>query len=108
MTTESSPSKPLHNAPAGPLTQQQKIVARITAQRERVRARRSAYKQSKALQAGQTETTQDDSLVLKAVAFAKQHPAALVALVGAGLALGPSRVMRWATIALPWVLKMRR
>ena len=87
---------------------QQQILHRISAQRERIQARRQAYAQAKSVEDTETAGMGDDSLVLRCVAFAKQHPAAMVALAGAAMALNPSRLVRWASVALPWVLRFRR
>ena len=87
---------------------QQKILHRIAAQRERIQARQQAYAQANSAAEAGAAGIGDDSLVLRCVAFAKQHPAAVVALAGAAMALGPSRLVRWASVALPWILRFRR
>lgn len=98
------PAPQVHPTPA-----QQQILSRIAAQRERVRARRVAFLQAENANPGARSTGGDeDSIVLRAAAFAKQHPAAVVALAGAAMALGPSRLLRWATVALPWIMRLRR
>ena len=78
----SDPTPSMHpEEPQGPATPaQQKILHRIAAQRERIQARRKAYAQANsAAEAG-----------------------------AAGMALGPSRLVRWASVALPWILRFRR
>ena len=106
--SEPTPSVHLDKPPVPATPEQQKILHRIAAQRERIQARRQAYAQADSpAEAGAAEMG-DDSLVLRCVAFAKQHPAAVVALAGAAMALGPSRLVRWASVALPWILRFRR
>ncbi len=105
----SDPNPPMRATTlAVPTTPAQQILHRISAQRERIQARRQAYAQAKSVEDTETAGMGDDSLVLRCVAFAKQHPAAMVALAGAAMALGPSRLVRWASVALPWVLRFRR
>ena len=106
----SEPTPPIHlDKPLVPGTPaQQKILYRIAAQRERIQARRQAYAQANSGAEVGAAGIGDDSLVLRCVAFAKQHPAAVVALAGAAMALGPSRLVRWASVALPWILRFRR
>lgn len=106
----SEPSLPAsaHGPVARPTPEQQQILSRIRAQRERVQARRVAYLQAANAEEAAAGHAAEDSLVLRCLAFAKQHPAAVVALAGAAMALGPSRLMRWATVALPWILRLRR
>ena len=95
--SDSTPS--MHpEEPQGPATPaQQKILHRIAAQRERIQARRQAFAQANSAAEAGAAGIGDDSLVLRCVAFAKQHPA-----------LGPSRLVRWASVALPWILRFRR
>ena len=106
----SEPTPPMH--PDRPLVlatpAQQKILHRIAAQRERIQARREAYAQANGAAEAGAAGMGEDSLVLRCVALAKQHPAAVVALAGAAMALGPSRLVRWASVALPWILRFRR
>lgn len=106
----SDPTPSMHpEEPQGPATPaQQKILHRIAAQRERIQARRKAYAQANSAAEAGAAGIGDDSLVLRCVAFAKQHPAAVVAFAGAAMALGPSRLVRWASVALPWILRFRR
>lgn len=91
-----------------PTPEQQVVLLRISAQRERIQARRLAHAQAASSANVGSGGTGDESLLLRCVAFAKQHPAAVVGLVGAAMALGPSRLVRWAGVALPWVLRLRR
>jgi hypothetical protein len=47
-------------------------------------------------------------LLAQSIAFAKQHPTVVAAAALAAIALGPRRLVRWATIAWPWIVKFRR
>ena len=106
----SEPTPPMHpDKPLVPATPaQQKILHRIAAQRERIQARQQAYAQANSAAEAGAAGIGDDSLVLRCVAFGKQHPAAVVALACAAMALGPSRLVRWASVALPWIMRFRR
>ena len=98
----------VHSAAEASLAKQ-RVLSRITAQRERIRARREA-----ALNAGTSHGAAppppetQEPLLLRVVLLAKQHPALVAAAVGVAMMAGPSRLVRWATIALPWVMRLRR
>lgn len=87
---------------------QQQIVERIALQRERLRARRAARLQSQALAAVASGSDADAPLLLRVVAFTRQHPAAVAALAGVAMAAGPRRLVRWASVVLPLVMRLRR
>lgn len=91
-----------------PTLEQQKVLLRISAQRERIRERRAArfLAQQQTLDVGNPGA--GDSLILQGVAFAKQHPAAVAAVAAAAMALGPRRLIRWMGVALPWIVRLRR
>ncbi|PIF90547.1 hypothetical protein CLU86_1435 [Acidovorax sp. 62] len=91
-----------------PTLEQQKVLLRISAQRERIRERRAArfLVQQQTLDVGNPGA--GDSLILQGVAFAKQHPAAVAAVAAAAMALGPRRLIRWMGVALPWIVRLRR
>jgi hypothetical protein len=92
-----------------PTAAQQKVLDRIATQRERLHARRAAREQSVALsQQAAPGASMEESLALRAMAFAREHPVAVAALGGLGLAAGPSRLIRWAGVVLPMVVRMRR
>ena len=46
-------------------------------------------------------------LVQRLATFTQQHPVAVAALVGSVLAAGPKRLVRWAGILLPLVVRLR-
>jgi len=87
---------------------QQLLLDRIAVQRERLRARRAARLQSQALAAAGGWDDADASLLVRVVALARQHPAAVAALAGVALAAGPRRLIRWAGVLLPLVMRLRR
>ncbi len=94
-----------------PTAAQQLVLNRIAAQRERLRARRAAHAQSQALAAQQRAGelgSADDPLLLRAAAFARAHPLAVAALAGAGLVAGPRRLLRWAGVLLPMLIRLKR
>lgn len=93
-----------------PTAEQQRVLDRIAQQRQRIKARRAARAQSLALaQRSQQQAagSPDEPFALRAAAFAKQHPAAVAALVGAALVAGPRRLIRWVGIAMPLVSRLR-
>ena len=87
---------------------QQQVLDRIAVQRERLRARRAARLQSQALAAVSGAEDSDAPLLTRVVAFARQHPAAVAALAGVAIATGPRRLIRWAGVVLPLVMRLRR
>ncbi|MFZ3124565.1 MAG: hypothetical protein WA129_05505 [Acidovorax sp.] len=90
---------------------QQKVLDRIAVQRVRLRARRAARLQSRALAAAAGTEGADAPFLARAVVFARQHPvatvAALAGVAGVVIAAGPRRLIRWAGIALPLVMRLR-
>lgn len=93
-----------------PSAEQQQVLDRIAAQRVRLRARRNAMAQSRALVSHSPDAGSgiDDSLVLRGVGFAREHPLVVAVLAGIGLMAGPRRLIRWAGVVLPLVMKLRR
>lgn len=94
------------NRPPSP--EQQAVLDRIAAQRERLRARRAARRQLAAAQAAAAGSQAGTPWFAKAIVFAREHPSVLAAAAGAALATGPRRVLRWAGLVLPLVLRARR
>ena len=96
------------NRPPSP--EQQVVLDRIAAQRERLRARRAARRQLAAAQAAAAAAGSQAGTpwFAKAIVFAREHPSVLAAAAGAALATGPRRVLRWAGLVLPLVLRARR
>ena len=92
-----------------PTPQQQKVLDRILVQRERLRARRAALRQARAVAAGAEVRVEPDApLAARLVAFARLQPVAVAAVVGAAVLAGPQRLVRWATLVMPLVMRMRR
>lgn len=102
---------PLHSRASLPVPtpQQQKVLDRILVQRERRRARSAAMRQAQPLAATQERVEPDAPLVARLITFARLHPVAVVAVAGVALALaGPNRVIRWAGLLVPLLVRMRR
>ena len=94
-----------------PTAAQQRILDRIDKQRERLRARRAAHKQAQALATQRNAmpgARADDSFALRAVAFAREHPLAIAAVGGVALVAGPRRLIRWAGVLLPLLMRLKR
>lgn len=87
---------------------QQRVLDRIAEQRERLRARRAARLQAQALAAVTEGDDAAASLLLRVAGFVRQHPAAVAALAGVAIATGPRRLVRWAGVVLPLVMRLRR
>lgn len=108
-----------HAAPAAPIPvptpAQQRVLERIAIQRVRI-ASRPTQRQIRQLQ--RTPSTQQAThnpspqgmlwgvLLQRLAIFTKQHPVAVAALAGAAIAAGPKRLVRWAGILLPWVVRL--
>lgn len=115
MSTPSTPSRPAVPEPTrsvlpAPTAQQQRILDRIALQRERLRTRRAARAQAQALADSQPAAAggTEDSLALRAAGFAREHPMAVAAIAGVAVVAGPRRLIRWAGILLPMLLRLRR
>ena len=92
-----------------PTAAQQRVLERIAAQRSRVKARRAAHVQSLALaQERRAAGGGDDSLVGRAAGFVREHPLAVAALAGAGLVVGPRRLVHWVGVLLPLLVRLKR
>ena len=88
--------------PAGPTPEQQKVLDRIAAQRERVRAYRADWQ---ARAAGPDCVDPNAPLAARLLAFARLHP--LVTIIAVGAAAGPRRLLRWAAVLAPLLSRMR-
>ena len=98
---------PLRTLPE-PTTAQQRVLDRIAAQRQRMAARQIQRLQTLAApQTGGGLSSLDGLLMQRLAVFTKQHPVAVAALVGSALAVGPRRLVRWAGILLPLVVRLR-
>lgn len=101
------PASPSGARDSRPSVTQQRVLDRIAAQRERLSARRA---QRLVVQAqadiGQVPGA-DLPLVQRLVWFTREHPVVVAAVAGAALMAGPRRLVRWAGVALPLILKLR-
>lgn len=82
-----------------PTPEQQRLIARIAEQRERLRAHRRAPPE---------HVDPAEPLPLRLWHFARLHPTATAALLAVLALAGPRRLGRWAGVVLPLVLQMRR
>ena len=109
-STSSRPVAPEQGGPAlpRPTAQQQRILDRIALQRERLRARRAARAQALTESQRAAAGGAEDSLALRAAGFAREHPLAVAAIAGVAVVAGPRRLIRWAGVLLPMLLRLRR
>ena len=89
---------------------QQQVLDRIAAQRLRLRER-SARRTQAVAESHEAQQVAgfgpDASLVSRLAVFARLHPVAVAVAVAAAVALGPRRMIRWAGVALPVVMRLR-
>lgn len=90
-----------------PSAAQQQVLDRIAAQRERLSARRAQRQAARALAGSGQIPGADAPLTQRLAWFTREHPVAVAALAGAALMAGPRRLVRWAGVVLPIVLKLR-
>ena len=105
------PSTPTATKPMlpQPTEAQQRVLARIAMQRERLRARRAAHARSLAMAENPAAAGgMDESFALRAAGFAREHPLAVAAIAGVAVVAGPRRLLRWAAVVLPMLLRLRR
>ena len=93
--------------PLPPTPEQQAVLYRIAAQRARFYERRELRAQYRAAVRAQQGLPPDASVAMRAGAFARQHPLALVAAAGAVYAIGPKRLLGWVNTALPILVRLR-
>lgn len=93
-----------------PTVGQQQVLDRIAVQRKRLRARRAAHAQAVAMARSTQEVGagNEGSFVVRLAGFMREHPIAVASLVGVAAVIGPRRLVRWATLLLPLVLRMGR
>jgi hypothetical protein len=100
-------NRPTH----APTPQQQLVLERIAAQRERIRARQQAHASQKMVgsqNATAAAASTDASFVEKLVLFTREHPSVLALAAAAAVAAGPRRILRWASVILPLVMRNKR
>lgn len=91
--------------------EQQLVLKRIAKQRSRMQARSAARAQAQTLQTQvrDVEHVQPDApLVDRVITFVRLHPIATAVAGAALMAVGPRKLMRWGSIALPWVMKLQQ
>lgn len=84
------------------------VLKRIAVQRDRLVAAKQAQQQAKALRAQVDTVPADAPLAERLVVFAKLHPVATAAVAGVALMIGPRKLLRWGTLALPLISKLKR
>lgn len=95
-----------------PTAAQQRVLDRIAAQRQRIAARQAQRWSARTAPPPQASSLGgpplfDGLLVQRWAFFAQQHPVAVAAVVGSALLAGPKRLVRWAGILLPFVVRLR-
>lgn len=101
-------NQPVESWAPVPTPEQQAVLERIAAQRERLRARRAAARQQAVQAAAAAGGEADAPWLARALVLVRQHPGAAAIAAGAALAVGPRRLLRWASVVLPLVLRARR
>ncbi|HCL85265.1 MAG TPA: hypothetical protein DIC45_01865 [Comamonadaceae bacterium] len=91
-----------------PTPEQQQVLDRILVQRERLRARREAYRQTRAIVQARQGIDPDAALPARLLTFAKLHPAFVAAVAGVAVLAGPRRLIRLAGMLMPLMARMRR
>ena len=91
-----------------PSDEQQKVIDRIAAQRERLRVRRTERAHRLALlRKEQAVVSHNTPLWLRTAVVAKRYPLGTAVLAGVALLVGPKRLLRWAGVGLPLYMRMR-
>lgn len=88
--------------------QEREVLRRIAMQRDRLQASQQARLQAKALRAQVDSVPADAPFVERMAVFAKLHPVATAAVAGVALMIGPRRLLRLGTLALPLVSQLKR
>ncbi|ACY32985.1 hypothetical protein [Comamonas thiooxydans] len=93
-------------------TAEQKLVlSRIAKQRARIKARAAAKAQAQALALRSMQPAHVDAdapLPERLLSFVRLHPLATAAAGGLLMVLGPRKLIRWGSAALPWILKLQQ
>jgi len=87
--------------------EQQVILRRIVAQRERFRARHAAVRQGINQGTELLHTPISGPLLVRLLAFAKLHPVFTATVIAAAVAAGPQRLNRLGSAVLPWLERLR-
>lgn len=84
------------------------VLKRIAMQRDRLAAAKQAQQQAKALRAQIDTVPADAPFAERLMVFAKLHPIATAAVAGVALMVGPRKLLRLGTMALPLISKLKR
>ncbi|HEY4665127.1 MAG TPA: hypothetical protein VIG85_09090 [Comamonas sp.] len=84
------------------------VLKRIALQRDRLAAAKQAQQQARALRAQVDAVPADAPFAERLMVFAKLHPVATAAVAGVALMVGPRKLLRWGTLALPLISKLKR
>ena len=90
-----------------PSAEQQKVIDRIDAQRERLRVRRTERAHRIALLHKEQAVVSQTPLWLRTAVVARRYPVGAALLAGVALLVGPRRLVRWAGVGLPLYMRMR-
>lgn len=85
--------------------EQQHLLQRIAMQRERLKARAAAVAQARALRQSAAQVHAEAPLAERLTTFARLHPVALGVAAAAAVAVGPRKLARLGSVAMPWVLR---
>lgn len=90
--------------------EQQQVLDRIAAQRLRLRERKARRAQAVAASRQAQQVVglgPDASLVSRLAVFARLHPVAVAIAAAAAVVVGPRRVLRWAGVVMPLLMRLR-
>ena len=104
MKTPSAAQEPILKNPSD---EQQKVIDRIAAQRERLRVRRTERAHRWVMLRQEKAVVSQTPFWLRTAVVARRYPLGMSLLAGAVLLIGPKRVVRWAGIGLPLYMRMR-
>ena len=104
MNNAAGASEPILKKPSD---DQQKVIDRIEAQRERLRVRRTERVHRIALLKKEQAVVSDTPLWVRTAVVARRYPVGAAVLAGVALLVGPKRLVRWAGVGLPLYLRMR-
>lgn len=104
MKTPSVAQEPILKSPSD---EQQQVIDRIAAQRERLRVRRTERAHRLVMLRQEKAVVSQTPLWLRTAVVAKRYPLGISLLAGVALLVGPKRLVRWAGIGLPLYMRMR-
>lgn len=88
--------------------QERVVLQRIAMQRDRMAAAQQAKAQAKSLRMQSDSVPANAPLTERLFVFAKLHPVATAAVAGLALMIGPRKLLRYGSIALPLLAKFKR